>query len=194
MNTNGTTKESVVGTISKALVWRGLLAIGIGAVAVIWPGITVGAFIILFAVYAFIASGMDAARAFTSDRGGSVVGHLLLSVLSLAAGVVALIWPGPTAVVLTLIVGWWALFTGLVEIAMVFTSGRRAGERAWLILSGLVSIALAAALFIRPDLGALSLATVFGLYSIFYGVSTLVVAREGRQLQHTTRRVAEAVS
>jgi uncharacterized membrane protein HdeD (DUF308 family) len=194
MNTNGTTKESVVGTISKALVWRGLLAIGIGAVSVIWPDITIGAFVILFAVYAFIASALDAARAFSSDRGGAVVGHLLLSVLSLAAGVVALIWPGPTAVVLTLIVGWWALFTGLVEIAMVFTSGRRAGERAWLILSGLVSIALAAALFVRPDLGALSLATVFGLYSIFYGVSTLVVAREGRQLQHTTRRVAEAVS
>jgi uncharacterized membrane protein HdeD (DUF308 family) len=194
MNTNGTTKESVVGTISKALVWRGLLAIGIGAVSVIWPDITIGAFVILFAVYAFIASALDAARAFSSDRGGAVVGHLLLSVLSLAAGVVALIWPGPTAVVLTLIVGWWALFTGLVEIAMVFTSGRRAGERAWLILSGLVSIALAAALFVRPDLGALSLATVFGLYSIFYGVSTLVVAREGRQLQQTTRRVAEAVS
>jgi uncharacterized membrane protein HdeD (DUF308 family) len=194
MNTNGTTKESVVGTISKALVWRGLLAIGIGAVSVIWPDITIGAFVILFAVYAFIASALDAARAFSSERGGAVVGHLLLSVLSLAAGVVALIWPGPTAVVLTLIVGWWALFTGLVEIAMVFTSGRRAGERAWLILSGLVSIALAAALFVRPDLGALSLATVFGLYSIFYGVSTLVVAREGRQLQHTTRRVAEAVS
>ncbi|GAA1647914.1 HdeD family acid-resistance protein [Kribbella alba] len=194
MNTNGTTKASVVGTISKALVWRGLLAIGIGAVSVIWPDITIGAFVILFAVYAFIASAMDAGRAFSSDRGGSVVGHLLLSVLSLAAGVVALIWPGPTAVVLTLIVGWWALFTGLVEIAMVFTSGRRAGERAWLILSGLVSIAFAAALFVRPDLGALSLATVFGLYSIFYGVSTLVVAGEGRQLQHTTRRVAEAVS
>jgi uncharacterized membrane protein HdeD (DUF308 family) len=194
MNTNGTTNGGVVGTISKALLWRGLLAIAIGAVSVIWPDITVGAFVILFAVYAFIAAIMDAVRAFSSDRGGAVVGHLLLSVLSLAAGVVALVWPGPTALVLTLIVGWWALFTGLVEIAMVFTSGRRAGERGWLILSGLVSIAFAVALFIRPDLGALSLATVFGLYSIFYGVSTLVVAREGRQLQHTTQRVAAAVS
>jgi uncharacterized membrane protein HdeD (DUF308 family) len=194
MNTFGTTKAGVVWTISKALVWRGVLAIAIGAVSVIWPDITVGAFVILFAVYAFIASVMDATRAFSSDKGGSVVGHLLLSVLSLAAGVVALIWPGPTAVVLTLIVGWWALFTGLVEIAMVFTSGRRAGERAWLILSGLLSIVFAAALFIRPDLGALSLATVFGLYSIFYGVTTLVVGREGRQLEHSTRRVAEAVS
>jgi uncharacterized membrane protein HdeD (DUF308 family) len=194
MNTNDTTKGSLVGTLSKALVWRGVLAIAIGAVSVIWPDITVGAFVILFAVYAFVAAAMDGIRAFSSDRGWSVIGHLLLSVLSLAAGVVALIWPGPTALVLALIVGWWALFTGLVEIALVFTSGRRAGERAWLILSGLVSIAFGAALFIRPDLGALSLATVFGLYSTFYGVSTLVVAREGRQLQHTTQHLSEAVS
>ncbi|MEV4262528.1 DUF308 domain-containing protein [Kribbella sp. NPDC049584] len=194
MNTNESTKGTLTGTLSKALIWRGVLAIAVGAVSVIWPNITVGALVILFAVYAFIAAGLDAARAFSGVRGGYVVGHLLLSVLSLAAGVIALIWPGPTAVVLTLIVGWWALFTGLVEIAMVFTSGRRAGERAWLILAGLVSVAFAVALFVRPDLGALSLATVFGLYSIFYGVSTLVVAHQGRQLQHTTRRFAEAVS
>jgi uncharacterized membrane protein HdeD (DUF308 family) len=194
MNTNDTTKGSLLGTVSKALVWRGLLAIAIGVVSVVWPNITVGAFVILFAVYAFIAAGMDAVRAFTSGRAGAVVGNLLLSLLSLAAGVVALVWPGPTATVLTLIVGWWALFTGLIEIAMVFTSGRRAGERAWLILSGLISIAFAAALFIRPDLGALSLATVFGLYSIFFGVSSLVVAREGHELRDTTGRPAQAVS
>ncbi|MFD3402108.1 HdeD family acid-resistance protein [Kribbella sp. NPDC058693] len=189
-----TTKESLIGAVSKTLVWRGLLAIAIGVVSVVWPNITVGAFVILFAVYAFIAAGMDAVRAFTSGRAGAVIGNLLLSLLSLAAGVVALVWPGPTATVLTLIVGWWALFTGLVEIAMVFTSGRRAGERAWLILSGLISIAFAVALFIRPDLGALSLATVFGLYSIFFGISSLVVAREGHELRHSTGRPAEAVS
>ncbi|MFC6157252.1 HdeD family acid-resistance protein [Kribbella jiaozuonensis] len=189
-----TTKESLIGAVSKTLVWRGLLAIAIGVVSVVWPNITVGAFVILFAVYAFIAAGMDAVRAFTSGRAGAVIGNLLLSLLSLAAGVVALVWPGPTATVLTLIVGWWALFTGLVELAMVFTSGRRAGERAWLILSGLISIAFAVALFIRPDLGALSLATVFGLYSIFFGISSLVVAREGHELRHSTGRPAEAVS
>ncbi|RZU01866.1 uncharacterized membrane protein HdeD (DUF308 family) [Kribbella rubisoli] len=187
------TKGSVVGAVSKALVWRGLLAIAIGVVSVVWPHITVGAFVILFAVYAFIAAGMDAVRAFTSGGAGGVVGNLLLSLLSLAAGVIALVWPGPTATVLTLIVGWWALFTGLVEIAMVFTSGRRAGERAWLILSGLISIVFGVALFIRPDLGALSLATVFGLYSIFFGISSLVVARDGHDLQRATRRTAEAV-
>jgi uncharacterized membrane protein HdeD (DUF308 family) len=106
------------------------------------------------------------------------------------AGVVALVWPGPTALALTLIVGWWALFTGVVEIAMAFTSG----QRAWFILSGLVSIVFAAALFIRPDLGAVSLAIVFGLYSIFYGVTALVVRSQARSLQQTAHRLTHAVA
>ena len=41
-------------------------------------------------------------RAFSSKRAGPVAGHLLLAVLSIAAGVVALVWPGITALVLVL--------------------------------------------------------------------------------------------
>jgi len=111
-----------------------------------------------------------------------------------AAGVVALVWPGPTALVLTLIVGWWAFVTGAVELAMAFASGRTAGERAWWILSALVSIAFAAALFVRPDIGAESLAIVFGLYSIFYGVTALMAAQQVRDLGRTARRTVEALS
>jgi uncharacterized membrane protein HdeD (DUF308 family) len=36
-------------------------------------------------------------------------------------------------------------------------------------LGGLVSIALGVVLAIRPDLGAVTLTTVFGLFSIVYG-------------------------
>jgi uncharacterized membrane protein HdeD (DUF308 family) len=178
--------HSGLGTVTKqlrpSLVWRGILAIGIGAVSVIWPDITIGAFVILFAVYAFVAAVADATRAFTSDKAGPVFGYLLLSLLSLAAGLVALVSPGPTALVLVLIVGWWALVTGLVEIAMTFRSGQTAGDRAWWVLTGLVSIALAAVLFVRPDIGAASLAIVFGLYSIIFGVTALMGAHEVRKL------------
>jgi uncharacterized membrane protein HdeD (DUF308 family) len=194
LSTTTATESTVTKRISNAVLWRGLLAIAVGAVAVIWPNITVGAFVILFAVYAFIAAVADAARAFTSDRGWSVVGHLLLSLVSLAASVVALVWPGPTALVLTLIVGWWAFFTGVVEIAMAFGQGRRAGQRAWFILSGLVSIVFAVALFIRPDLGAVSLAIIFGLYSIFYGVTALVVRSQARSLEQSAHRLTHAVA
>jgi uncharacterized membrane protein HdeD (DUF308 family) len=49
-------------------------------------------------------------------------------------------------------------------------------------LSGLVSIALGVVLFIRPDIGAFSLATVFGLFSIVYGVSALVLSFQARDV------------
>ncbi|MCW3035326.1 MAG: hypothetical protein JWM17_638, partial [Actinobacteria bacterium] len=45
------------------LVLRGILAIAVGVIAVAWPNITIGAFVILFAVYAFLAAFMEAARA-----------------------------------------------------------------------------------------------------------------------------------
>jgi len=193
-NGSASNESKAANYLTRSLVWRGLLAVGIGAVSVIWPDITVGAFVILFAVAAFMTAIADAARAFSSDRVGPVFGYLILSLLSVAAGVVALVWPGPTAIVLTLIVGWWALITGLVEITMTFARGMTAGERAWWILSGLVSIAFAAVLFIKPDIGAESLAIVFGLYSIFYGIAALMTAHEVRNVDQTARRTVKALS
>ena len=56
--------------------------------------------------------GHGRVRAFTSRNAGPVFGYLLLSLLSLAAGVGALVWPGVTALFLTLWVGAWAFVTG----------------------------------------------------------------------------------
>jgi uncharacterized membrane protein HdeD (DUF308 family) len=176
-------------SISTSLLWRGLLAIAVGIVSVAWPSITVGAFVILFAVYAFIAAGMEALRAFSSDRAGPVFGYLLLGLLSLAAGILALTWPGITALVLVISVAAWAGVTGVVEVAMAFRQGATGGERAMWALTGLVSTALAVVLFIRPDIGAVSMATVFGLFSIFYGLSALVLSVQARKLRSTTHRL-----
>lgn len=136
-------------SVSTALLWRGLLALAIGIVSVVWPNITVGAFVILFAVFAFVAAGSDAARAFSSDRAGPVAGYLLLALLSLAAGVIALLWPGLTALVLTLVIAVWALVTGIIEVALAFRQGETAGERAMWALGGLVSLALGVVLALR---------------------------------------------
>lgn len=168
-------------SFSRVLLWRSLLAIMVGVVALAWPGITVGAFVILFAVSCLIGAAMDAARAFGSERVGPVFGWLLLAALSAAAGVVAVLWPGITALVLTLTVGAWALATGAVEIVTAFRSGRTPGQRAQLALAGLVSVALAFALFVRPDIGAVSLATVFGLFNLAYGIVGVVTAFQLRR-------------
>jgi uncharacterized membrane protein HdeD (DUF308 family) len=179
-------RSSMVKSVYSSLLWRGLLAIAVGILSVVWPGITVGAFVIVFAVYAILAAGTDVARAFSSDRAGPVVGYLLLALISLAAGVVALVWPDITAYALTIWVAAWALVAGIIEVAMAFRSDERAGGRAMWALSGLVSVALGAVLAYRPDIGALTLATVFGLFSIFYGITALTLAAQARRVVKAT--------
>jgi uncharacterized membrane protein HdeD (DUF308 family) len=163
-----------VKSLASPLIWRGFLAILVGVVAVAWPGITVGAFVILFAVYAFLAAGMEAARAFRSETAGPVAGRLVLAVLDAAAGVVALAWPGITALALALLVAVWAVIIGFFDLLFAFSAGESAGERALLGLTGLISIALGLVFAIRPDVGAVTIAEVFGLFSIVAGISSLV--------------------
>ena len=154
----------------------------IGVIALAWPSVTVLALVILFAVYAFVASGMEAARAFSSRNAGPVVGHLLLGLVDLAVGVTALAWPGPTALVLVLIVGVWAVIAGLVEFFAAFGSGEPAGTRAVFILGGLATVAFGVVLRARPGLGAVTLALLFGLFNLIFGIWMLV---QGTELRRT---------
>jgi uncharacterized membrane protein HdeD (DUF308 family) len=162
-------------SLKSPLIWRGVLAILVGVIAVAWPDITVGAFVILFAVYAFLAGGMEATRAFRSETGRAVAGRLVLSLLNIAAGVVALVWPGITALALALLVAVWAFVIGAFELFLAFGGGETAGERALLGLTGLVSVALSVVFAIRPDVTVVTIAEVYGLFSIVAGISSLVV-------------------
>jgi uncharacterized membrane protein HdeD (DUF308 family) len=173
---------------------RGVLAVAVGIMALAWPGVTVLALVILFAVYAFIASGLEAVRAFSSAKAGPVAGHLLLGLVDLAAGVIALAWPGPTALVLVLIVGAWAVIAGSVEIAAAFQVGEPAGTRALFILGGLVSVAFGVVLFARPGMGAITLALLFGLFNLIYGVSMLVRGIELRRTRNALHSATKETS
>jgi uncharacterized membrane protein HdeD (DUF308 family) len=133
---------------STSLILLGILAVIVGVIAIAWPGVTILALVILFAIYAFMAAGLQGARAFSSRNAGPVFGHLLLALLGLAAGVIALVWPSPTALVLTLVVGVWAVIGGLIGIFAGFGPGETAGTRTMFILTGLIWVAFGVVLFV----------------------------------------------
>jgi uncharacterized membrane protein HdeD (DUF308 family) len=176
---------------STSLILLGILAVIVGIIAIAWPGVTILALVILFAVYAFIAAGMQAARAFSSRDAGPVFGHLLLALIDLAAGVAALVWPEPTAYVLVIIVAAWALVAGVAEVVTGFAAGETAGTRAMFILTGLVSVAFGVLLFARPGVGAVTLALLFGLYSIVYGFSQITAGVQFRQVGKSFEPLSE---
>jgi uncharacterized membrane protein HdeD (DUF308 family) len=171
-------------SLSTSLILRGILALAVGVMALAWPGITVLALVVLFAVYAFMTAGLEALRAFSSRTAGPVFGRLLLGLIDLAAGVLALAWPGPTALVLVLIVASWALIAGVTEVAAAFRGRESAGTRALFTLGGLISVAFGAVLLAHPAVGAITLALLFGLFNLVYGARLLVQGVELRRMRN----------
>ncbi len=130
-------------------------------------------------------------RAFSSATAGPVFGHLLLGLVDLAAGVIALVWPVPTALVLVLIVAIWTFAGGLAEVSAAFLSGETAGTRALFIIGGLVSIAFGIVLFARPGVGAVTLALLFGFFSLIYGFSQITMGVQMRQTRRSLHSVVK---
>jgi uncharacterized membrane protein HdeD (DUF308 family) len=174
---------------STSLILLGILAVIVGIIAIAWPGVTILALVILFAIYAFTDAALQAARAFSSRSAGPVLGHLLLGLIDLAAGAIAVIWPAPTALVLVIVVAAWALAGGFAEIFAGFGSGESAGTRALFIITGLVSVAFGIVLFARPGAGAVTLALLFGLYTMIYGFSQITAGVQLRQVGSSVRSV-----
>src|SRR4029077_14034442 len=108
---------------STSLILLGVLAIIVGIIAIAWPGVTILALVILFAIYAFIDAGLQAVRAFSSRSAVTVFRHLLLALVDRDAGGVSLVWPKPTALVLVIVVAAWALVGGFFEVFAAFQSG-----------------------------------------------------------------------
>ena len=159
-----------------ALALRGILAILLGLAAFILPGITLAVLIALFGAYALIdgvlaiVAGVRAAE--HHERYASLLWRGLCGI---AAGLVAFLAPAITAVVLTLLIGVWAVITGALEIVAAVHLRRAHGE--WLlVLNGALSILFGLLLFVLPALGILTLLWLIGGYAIFFGILMLTLA------------------
>jgi uncharacterized membrane protein HdeD (DUF308 family) len=169
---------------------RGVAAIIFGVLAVLWPGLTILALALLFGAFALVDGVSMLIDAFRGQRSGAQrAAYGLGGVLGVGAGLVTLLWPGITALVLVIMVGAWALVTGALDIwaATVVRPG-------WLlILVGALSLIAGVLILLRPGAGALAIATVIGVYAIITGVLLLVETwRLHRSRAEPTNRPAAA--
>jgi uncharacterized membrane protein HdeD (DUF308 family) len=161
-------------SLSTFLILRGILAVALGIMALAWPGVTVLTLVIMFSVWAFVAAAVQVTLAFSSATAERALGHLLLGLADLAAGVIAVAWPGATARVLVLIVACWAVFAGLFGVFVALRADELARSRALFILSGLGAVAFGVSLFARPGMGAITLALLFGMFSLTNGAGLIM--------------------
>src|SRR5215831_10757764 len=99
----------------------------------------------------------------------------LSGLLSIAVGVVILLWPGISLEALVILFGAYALATGVVGLLYSF-SAQANGERGWLIFSSLLGIAVGIMVLVWPNISALALLYVIGAYAVALGILAIVGA------------------
>jgi uncharacterized membrane protein HdeD (DUF308 family) len=96
-------------------------------------------------------------------------------VLSVAFGVVILIWPGISLYALVILFGAFSLANGIVNVATAI-SGRVKQGRGWLAVAGLLGIAVGVVVFLWTGMSALALLYVIGVYAVLLGLITIAGA------------------
>lgn len=158
-----------------AVLARGLLAIAFGVLIFVWPTISLLTLILVYGAYA-VVDGIFALIAAFRSHGQGRWSLILIGVVALAAGGVALAWPGVTALVLVLIIGWSAIFRGLFEIVAAIRLRKTIPNEWMLILAGAVSIVFGVALLVAPGPGALALLWLIGAWAIMFGAALVVLS------------------
>jgi uncharacterized membrane protein HdeD (DUF308 family) len=107
--------------------------------------------------------------------------YILVGVVSIVAGVIALIWPGQTFLVLSAIVGWLLLFYGIIDIVFAFSTRHLEGLWWMQLVSGTVMVLLGF-WAISPDdatvstyRGAVLLVVWIGVAALFRGISDIIL-------------------
>jgi uncharacterized membrane protein HdeD (DUF308 family) len=93
----------------------------------------------------------------------------LSGALSVALGVVIIVWPGISLYSLVIVFGAFAFARGIVQLGTAI-SGEIPTGRGWLAFSGLAGIAVGVVVFLDTGISALALLYVIGAYAIVLGV------------------------
>ena len=169
-----------MGNVWWAFMLRGLLALGLGVSALIWPNLTLGLLVRLIGVYAIL----DGAAGFISGiRGRDLQSYLLPALVSLAVGAVLLFWPGVTVKLLLIILGIWALLHGV----NLFLAGRSADQtdpnRGLLLTIGTVLAVIGLILVVWPGAGAVTISWLVAALAFVVGTKLVFLALRLRQVK-----------
>lgn len=153
---------------------RGVLATLFGVVAIVVPGITLGALAILLAAFLIADGVFSFVASFRGRQLGQKWGLLLAEgIAGIALGLLTVVWPGLTVLAMVLIIGFWALITGILEVlAAIKLRDEIEGE--WLLgLGGVLSIVFGFLLFVNPGIGAVAITWMIGVYATLFGISLI---------------------
>lgn len=156
---------------------RGLAALPFGLVTLYRPGMTLRAFLLLFAMLAIADGAFTVVSAVVNRRGEPWWPSLLIGgIAGIAVGALTLAAPQTAALAPLYFIGAWAIVTGLAGIVAAARLRQiLAGE--WLLaLTGVLAVLFGLTLVLFPQIGALTVMIWIGAYATVAGVLLLALA------------------
>ncbi|WP_338077008.1 HdeD family acid-resistance protein [Cellulomonas hominis] len=164
-------------------VLRGLLMIVLGLLLLVEPLGTLVALVWVFGVFAVVDGAVVLMQALLA-RGRPGFGWLVAEgVVSIAFGVVIMLWPDVTALVLFYLLALWVLVLGVTAVVVAVTQ-YRARDLAWAgtLVFGLIAFLFGLLLAIKPQGTVAVIVTVYGLFAFVAGVVMVVSGFATRSL------------
>ncbi|WP_298044911.1 DUF308 domain-containing protein [uncultured Microbacterium sp.] len=158
--------------IRTALGLGGVLSVILGILILVWPGKTAMVVTAIIAIYAIVAGLIYAGLGiFTAGRGGwSRLGHILLGVLFVIAGIVAFMNLGATTVWLAAFLGILVGIMWIIEGVVSLSTLSLAPSKGWTLFFAIISIIAGIVLLFSPIMGAVTLWWLLGISAIVLGV------------------------
>jgi uncharacterized membrane protein HdeD (DUF308 family) len=185
-----TAPTSLSALAPKAINWSialSILLILAGVFAIMIPSIS-GIAITLFFGWAMILSGITHfVFAFKTHTTGGRVWELLVGAVYVFTGIVLLMHPLDSLLILTLVLACYLFFEAIVEFIQFFQLRPRHGA-VWLLIDGIITLILAIMIWRAwPASSVWVIGTLVGISMIFSGFSRLM-------LSLTAKRVLNAVT
>ena len=108
--------------------------------------------------------------------------NVITGLLSIAAGLLIIVWPDPGVAFVAIVLGAWLIVVGTISISGAFAA-RRLLPNWWLLLVlGLVELPLGVLALANPGATLAALITVGGIWAVAVGATRIVLAFDIKEL------------
>jgi uncharacterized membrane protein HdeD (DUF308 family) len=183
----GTTRLDPETRAGLARTWRalrgiGIVAIVIGAIAILLPELFSLGAAVFVGIVLVIVSAVLAAAAFAAHGVGSFLARLAWALLTFVVGLWLILEPHNGTLTLTLVLGIYFLLMGLMRVTVAFL-GRGQPNAGWVGLSGICGLIIGILVLAKfPSSADWAIGLLLGIDLIFAGWSLISVAQVGKEL------------
>jgi uncharacterized membrane protein HdeD (DUF308 family) len=179
-------ERDILQIIGKSWGWVlsfGIVTLILGVLVTIKPRDTIYTIAVLVGIWLFVAGlfRIVVAIADSEDTGGTRWLMAFLGLLSVIVGILFLRHTDDTITTLAFLLGLFWVVGGLIEFFTAY--GDRGSEaRGWRIFMGLLALAAGIVTLVVPHLTLNTLAVIFGIWLIIYGVLEILLSLQLRHL------------